>query len=204
MEMPNYNTQYPNFDVMSEKEHWDSHTREIVAERLTSETFRSYEYLSDHEAETLFRICAILLDDDRSPILSYVVFHFESVLQSGIGESQRKSGVPKQSDLIHGGLTWLDQVCEERYGLKFVALDKPVQELAIRQAVNGDLSRSSTVVPIPVKDWIDKVLAEAVAAYYSHPSIWSEIGYAGPAYPRGYVRSELGLTDPWEARRDGK
>ena len=57
---------------------------------------------------------------------------------------------------------------------------------------------------IPVKDFMQKILSEAMSAYYSHPTIWSDIGYAGPAYPRGYVRSEIGLTDPWEAKRDGK
>ncbi|WP_369127188.1 hypothetical protein [Paenibacillus antri] len=36
-------------------------------------------------------------------------------------------------------------------------------------------------------------------AYYSHPAVWSEIGYGGPAYPRGYVRTQLGQLDPWEA-----
>ncbi|KQX56587.1 hypothetical protein ASD40_04085 [Paenibacillus sp. Root444D2] len=30
--------------------------------------------------------------------------------------------------------------------------------------------------------------------------VWSEIGYAGPAYPRGYVRTQLGQLDPWEAQ----
>jgi len=202
--MTNYETLYPNFDVMREKEHWDPHTREIVTQRFNTDTFRTYRHFSDHEADTLARLCSILLDDDRSTVISYVVNHFDSVLQSGIGESQRKAGVPKQSDLIHGGLAWLDQACVERYGMKFVTLDKPVQEQAIQQVVNGNFASASITAPIPVKDWIDKMLAEAVAAYYSHPTIWSEIGYAGPAYPRGYVRSELGLTDPWEARRDDK
>ncbi|QMV44796.1 gluconate 2-dehydrogenase subunit 3 family protein [Cohnella cholangitidis] len=202
--MPNYETRYPNFDVMREKEHWDQHTREIVTKRINTETFDTYRYFSSHESDTLLRLCAILLDDNRSPVISYVVQHFDSILQSGIGESQRKVGVPKQSDLIRSGLAWLDQACEERYGRKFVSLEEPVQEQAIQQVMNGDYTRKSNADPIPVKDWMDKMLSEAVAAYYSHPDIWSEIGYAGPAYPRGYVRSELGLTDPWEARSDGK
>lgn len=201
--MSNYGTHYPNFDVMREQEHWDSHTREIVTKRLKNETW-PYQHLSSREADALERLCSILLDDDRFPAISYVVYHFDTLLRSDIGESQRKVGVPKQSDLIRSGLAWLDQACEDRYGLKFVALDKPDQEDAIQQAVNGGFAGASESDAIPVKDWIDKILTEAVAAYYSHPSIWSEIGYAGPAYPRGYVRSELGLTDPWEARRDGK
>ena len=189
---------------MREKKHWDSHTQEIVSDRLRTEIFGQFRYFSAHEADTLQRVCSILLDDDRSPIVSYVLHHFDSVLQSGIGESQRKVGVPKQSDLIRDGLAWLDRVCQERYGSNFISLEIELQEQAIQQAVNGKIARALNTGSIPVEDWVDKVMAEAVAAYYSHPDIWSEIGYAGPAYPRGYVRSELGLTDSWEAKRDGK
>ena len=55
---------------------------------------------------------------------------------------------------------------------------------------------------VPQKELFKKLLELTVSAYYSHPTIWSEIGYGGPAYPRGYVRTELGLTDPWEAKLD--
>ncbi|MDD2861718.1 MAG: gluconate 2-dehydrogenase subunit 3 family protein, partial [Acidiphilium sp.] len=44
-----------------------------------------------------------------------------------------------------------------------------------------------------------RVLADIPACYYSHPTAWSEIGFGGPASPRGYVRMELNRRDPWEA-----
>jgi len=201
--MPEYEAHYPRFDVMREEEHWDPHTREIVNKRLNNESFYPYQYLTQHEGDTLFRLCAILLDDARSPVLAYVVHHFDSTLQAGIGESQRKIGVPKQSALIRDGLALLDQVCKERYGKKFISIGEPDQQQLVQQLVQGNIALLSGDQQVPVREWTDKILTDAVAAYYSHPSIWSEIGYAGPAYPRGYVRSELGLTDPWEARRDG-
>jgi len=49
-------------------------------------------------------------------------------------------------------------------------------------------------------DFFKQLLHDTVSAYYSHPLVWSDIGYGGPAYPRGYVRVEKGLTDPWEAK----
>src|SRR5262252_10658338 len=36
-------------------------------------------------------------------------------------------------------------------------------------------------------------------AYYMHPTAWSEIGWGGPASPRGYVRMDFDRRDPWEA-----
>ena len=36
-------------------------------------------------------------------------------------------------------------------------------------------------------------------AYYAHPTAWNEIGFGGPASPRGYVRMGFDRRDPWEA-----
>ena len=44
-----------------------------------------------------------------------------------------------------------------------------------------------------------RLLPDIVKAYYSHPTAWSEIGYGGPASPRGYVRMDFDRRDPWEA-----
>ena len=40
---------------------------------------------------------------------------------------------------------------------------------------------------------------DIVRAYYAHPTAWSEIGWGGPASPRGYVRMGFDERDPWEA-----
>jgi hypothetical protein len=38
----------------------------------------------------------------------------------------------------------------------------------------------------------------AATAFYSHPWAWNEIGFAGPAYPRGYKTLRLGSREPFE------
>ena len=38
-----------------------------------------------------------------------------------------------------------------------------------------------------------------LGAFYSHPWAWNEIGFGGPAYPRGYVRLGAGQREHWEA-----
>ena len=40
----------------------------------------------------------------------------------------------------------------------------------------------------------------ALAGFYSHPWAWNEIGFGGPAYPRGYKNIDLNGLEPWEAR----
>jgi hypothetical protein len=44
-----------------------------------------------------------------------------------------------------------------------------------------------------------RVIPDIVGAYYGHPAAWNEIGFGGPAAPRGYVRTDFDRRDPWEA-----
>jgi hypothetical protein len=41
----------------------------------------------------------------------------------------------------------------------------------------------------------------ALSEFYSHPWAWNEIGFGGPAYPRGYMRLQPGKPgrEPYEA-----
>ena len=52
-----------------------------------------------------------------------------------------------------------------------------------------------------VKRAFQLVMRQATAAFYAHPWAWNEIGFGGPAYPRGYAafgNPELGEREPWE------
>jgi hypothetical protein len=54
------------------------------------------------------------------------------------------------------------------------------------------------------KDFFKRRMAhDIVFAYYAHPAAWSEIGWGGPASPRGYVRLDFNERDPWEAAEAG-
>ena len=44
-----------------------------------------------------------------------------------------------------------------------------------------------------------RLLPDIVTLYYAHPTAWNEIGFGGPASPRGYVRMDFDRRDPWEA-----
>jgi hypothetical protein len=38
----------------------------------------------------------------------------------------------------------------------------------------------------------------ACTAFYSHPWAWNEIGFPGPAYPRGYLNAGVDAREHWE------
>jgi hypothetical protein len=49
----------------------------------------------------------------------------------------------------------------------------------------------------PKRAW-SVVTRTVLSAFYSHPWAWNEIGFGGPAYPRGYARFGVGQRESWE------
>ncbi|MGD8192638.1 gluconate 2-dehydrogenase subunit 3 family protein [Brevibacillus ginsengisoli] len=183
-------SQYPGYDVWEEHQEWDEHTRSIVMKRKTPQVI--YQYLNSEEAMTLQAAIYLLVDDQRLEVTTYVLQHLDESLASEIGESQRKQDVLVQKALFRDGLGRMELLSHQAYGTNFVTLKWDQQTEVLR----------ATEQEYP--EFFKKLLKKVVEAYYSHPIVWSDIGYGGPAYPRGYVRVEKGLVDPWEAKKNGK
>jgi len=193
-------TRYPGYDILKAKDEWDPHTREIVLSRLGP--FPEPEFLTNDEAELFKAIAGHLVADHREAILAYLVRQLDQKLAANLGQDQRKPEEPEQRNLIRWGLRYIEQLALEERQANFLALDKDQQQQILTSIQNGQARSLPEWSRVPQKELFNKLLTEAVSAYYSHPQVWSEIGYGGPAYPRGYVRVEHGLTDPWEAKRD--
>jgi hypothetical protein len=86
-------------------------------------------------------------------------------------------------------------------GLQLGPRHKPGEGEEREDEAAASHSPSATAPPPidPVHFFVQVLLKSAVAVYYSHPAAWNEIGYGGPASPRGYVRMGLNERDPWEA-----
>ena len=71
------------------------------------------------------------------------------------------------------------------------------QKDAVLRAVQHGDTLSDAWQGMPAKQFFKSVLLqEAVGVYYAHPAAWSEIGFGGPASPRGYVRMRLEPARP--------
>jgi hypothetical protein len=193
-------TQYPTYDVLSQQIHWDEHTRSIVLSRTLRE--RDYQFLKLEEAEAIRSLCTILVDDERAEIIQYVVCHVDESLAQSPGEGERKVGVPKADQLIREGLQVLDRACQTFYLQPYYKLDTEEQQRLVQDLSEGNLRVLVEDMAYPQKALFNKLLNLAIDAYCSHPTVWSEMGYGGPAYPRGYVRTEGNQLDPWEAKKD--
>lgn len=193
------NSHYPGYDAMREEAAWDDHTREVVRKRLGG--FEHLEFLTEPEAAVLTQVVATLVDDSSAMPIEFAVRHIDSREKSRIGESQRKVGVPAEPELIRKGLAAIEAESRATLGGAFADQAPGNCAALLGRLERSEFSGAGRWQGIPQKELFTKLLTLAVETYYSHPQVWSEIGYGGPAYPRGYVRTELDLTDPWEPKR---
>ncbi len=185
---------YPGFDVLAEQHAWDQYTRSIISQRLTPPT---PTVLAEPEVATLRAVERCLLHEERDEILDFVVAHVDARVQSTVGEGQRKPGVPPEGQLVRQGLLAIDALARVRHGQGFADCGAEQQTQILAALQKGEVPEMGG---IPQKDLFQKLLSIGVDACASHPTVWSEMGYAGPAYPRGYYRMDRGVRDLWEPR----
>lgn len=196
----NEKTRYPSFNVLDEKDEWDDHTQQIVTSR--THPIAGYQFLNEQEVEILRCLCSLLVNDDSPDLLEFVIGHFDQTLYSSPGEGQRKVGVPAAPELIRQGLNAIEQSSQHKYSVSFKELNTEQQKQMI-QVISAARAEPTEVWNAMLQQALfEKLMRLTVEAYCSHPRVWSEIGYAGPAYPRGYVRTQLGQLDPWEAKAE--
>ncbi|KRF13542.1 gluconate 2-dehydrogenase subunit 3 family protein [Paenibacillus sp. Soil787] len=189
---------YPSYDVMNEVYEWDDHTQTIVTSRLKS--IKSLHFLTGIEAVMVRRISSLLVSDQTPEVLDFIISHIDQTLHQSLGEGQRKAGVPESPELIRSGLQAIEQGVQLLYGSSFITLDIDRQKQYLQMISECNAEPLEVWNSIQQEPLFIKLLRLTVESYSSHPKVWSEIGYAGPAYPRGYVRTELGQLDPWEAQ----
>lgn len=189
-------TYYPNFNVLDEQKAWDEYSRSVVLKRLKPP---EPTFLMEHEIDMLRAAVANLIYENRPDIIDFIVSHIDNQLASPIGESDRKVGVPAQDALVRKGLAALNATAQSVGGATFDTSPVELQADILQKLQKGHAPVPPEHAGVPQKALFKKLLRLAVDALSSHPTIWSEMGYPGPAYPRGYYRIERGLHDPWEA-----
>jgi hypothetical protein len=101
--------------------------------------------------------------------------------------------MPSDPEVWRLSLRALDDLASDRRGRRFHELD-PATQAQLLGAVKG----SDRLGPLPVNRLWSVWMRYACAAFYSQPAAWSEIGFGGPAYPRGYKNLGVGRRERWE------
>lgn len=192
-------TRYPGYDVL-DKRHtpsWNEATRQAIDRRLA--VHPGPRFFTPAEWKTLQAICARILpqphDRPPVPIAAYVD---EKMFLNKI-DGYRASPLLPQGDAWRAALAALDATAQDERGQDFADLDAPEQDALLKRMQAGDL-QGPLWRGMPSKMFFAKrVLHDITNAYYAHPTAWSEMGFGGPASPRGYLRMDANQHDPWEA-----
>ncbi len=195
-EQPGY---YPGFSTVSQKAYWDEATRRLVLDRL--QPAKPLQFFSASEAATMQAVVArIMPQEDRTPERHIpVLAGIDQRLAANRIDGYRYEDMPPDQEAYRLAALAFETMAQEQHAEPFSTLPVQQQEELLASLNDGK--------PIAAKDLWSRMnverfwallVGDCCSIYYAHPWAWDEIGFGGPAYPRGYMRLEGGLAEPWE------
>lgn len=192
---------YAGFSTLSQQAFWDEATRNVVLARI--ERVPPLRFFSAEEAQVMQAVCDRLLpQDDRDeahkiPVVNYI----DERLYSGRIDGYRFEDMPPDPEAHRLGLQAIEMIAKHLYGKPFQELDQTEQDRVLKTIHDADPPAARQIwQKVSVHRYWMLILQDVLDAYYAHPYAWDEIGFGGPAYPRGYMRLERGEPEPWEVR----
>lgn len=181
---------FPGFDVLEEVEHWDDVTAGVVLSRLDPQPEVSFFSVSEQAtAEALFDQLLGQNADPKIPILLLV----DRRLALGQTDGWRYEDMPEDGEAWRRTLAALDEDALGQHSERFCHLTWEVQGALVEAVHSADDWHG-----FPGSRVWSLWTRYACTAFYSHPWAWNEIGFGGPAYPRGYKALGVNQREGWE------
>ena len=193
---------YPDYDVLEQAEHWDEVTRKLVVDRV--ENVPPFRFFDERERETVKAFCDVITaqhEDPRIPVAAYV----DEKLHEGGSDGYQSFDMPDDSEAWRLIVRGLDEEARELGAPSFgeAGLDTRIDicHRFSQAKLHGGTWRELNVA----RAW-SLALRNACEAFYAHPWAWNEIGFGGPAYPRGYSRFgsphlDTAERESWEGKQ---
>ncbi|HEX3616488.1 MAG TPA: gluconate 2-dehydrogenase subunit 3 family protein [Solirubrobacteraceae bacterium] len=189
---PQLHGRYPDYDVLTSADRWDHATRRVVLERVAD--VPEIRFFNAEDERVLRAFCDVAIgqtSDPRVPVLEMV----DAKLHTGTLDGYRYEDMPADPETWHRVAVNLNRTAVERGASDgFASADTELQHQIVDSFSKGELDWD-----IPVTRAWGVVMRGVLGAFYSHPWAWNEIGFGGPAYPRGYARLGPGQREHWEA-----
>jgi len=189
---------YPDYDVLAEVDHWDEVTRRLILDRV--ENVPPIRFFTDDEARTLTAFCDRITAQDaepRIPVLAYV----DEKLHENRGAGYQYFDMPSDQETWRTVARGLDEEARKLGRASFAALTEHEQNEVCHRFDKGEVFGGAWAT-FNVSRAFKIVVRDICEAFYSHPWSWNEIGFGGPAYPRGYAAfgsPQLGEAEHWES-----
>ncbi|HEX3862824.1 MAG TPA: gluconate 2-dehydrogenase subunit 3 family protein [Stellaceae bacterium] len=189
---------FPGYDVLTKRNtpSWNEKTRQVIDERLAMP--REPRFLPTEEFRVLEAIADRIVPQpsDRPPVP--VAAMVDDKLHADRRDGYRDHRLPPLRDAWRRGLAGIDAEARRRHSVGFAEIDHAEQDALLQAVQDGSIVGDWDGMS-PALFFAKRLLLDIVSAYYAHPTAWSEIGFGGPASPRGYVRMHFDRRDPWEA-----
>ncbi len=193
-------SRYPGYHVLAKRDtlSWNEPTRRAIDERLA--TPRHPRFFTEAEwavADALVR--RILPIDDAANAVPLVAL-LDAKLLADHSDGVRDADMPYLREAWRQALAALDIDAKAQHQDRaFAALDSAQQDAMLKAMQDGDMPATHWHGIDPQKFFERRVLVDVPPLFYSQPTAWNEMGFGGPASPRGYLRLEGDRPDPWEA-----
>jgi Gluconate 2-dehydrogenase subunit 3 len=194
---PQMHGRYPDYDVLAEADHWDDVTRRVVLDRV--EHPPPIRFFDAHEEATLRAFCDRMTGQDaepRIPVLAYV----DERLFTNEGVGYQYFDMPSDQETWQTVARGLDEEARALGADSFAELSHHHQLQVCHRFAKGEVHGGAWAT-INAGRAFSIVSRDVCEAFYAHPWSWNEIGFGGPAYPRGYAafgNPELGEREHWE------
>jgi hypothetical protein len=184
---------FPGFDVLGQARYWDQVTADVVTARTGPPA--AVKFFTGPEEPCARALLNLLTGQDGStvPVLEMV----DSRLAAGETDGWRYADMPEDGQAWRDTLSYLDADAGLRCGTSFAGAPA-ADQMALVQAVQE--LKSADWHGLPAAHVWSLWTRYACTAFYAHPSAWAEIGFPGPAYPRGYKNAGVGKLEPFEVR----
>ena len=185
---------FPGFDALGQAPHWDRVTEDLIEARVrTPAQVRFFSYAERACATALLNDLTGQGGDAPVPVGRMV----EARLAAGETDGWRYDDMPEDGQAWRDTLGHLDADARARVGTSFADAAEADRHQLIQ-----------AVQELGSKDWHGLPAGHvwslwtryACTAFYAHPAAWAEIGFPGPAYPRGYKNIGVDKLEPFEVR----
>jgi hypothetical protein len=175
---------------------WDEPTRAVIDERMSPPAephfFKVVEWIA---AKAL---CARIMPQPSGRAAIPLAELLDAKLTRNEGDGYRDARLLPMREAWQVGLKALDDESRAAHELPFASLGDDAAQALLEAMQRGELTSASWQGMPAALFFSKRVLHDICGLYYSHPYSWSEIGFGGPANPRGYVRMYFDRRDPWE------
>jgi hypothetical protein len=183
---------FPGFHVLDQAPAWDERTRDVVYSRTgRPPDIRFFDAAEEAAATALFDR---LLDQRPGERAVPVTAMVDARLADKETDGWHYDTMADDWVVWKDSLAALDEAARNAHGKDFAACGE-AEQLELLGAIKGGEGEWHGFHRARIWSLWTRY---ACTAFYSHPAAWDEIGFAGPAYPRGYKNLGIDRREPFE------